>query len=433
MPTTFHVGGIDLGRSSPQVWTSDGTRARIRGTVRESTAGGFAAAMYQLKGLLRNVDERSGVPVVPSSDSSLAGFYRVVGGDVEVTPAGYRSYWANYTLELESLQGRASPQIESRLLGALRTNSHSIAVGTTVPWWATPTDATMDYVPGATVQTRTGEGGSVKVAYTTDGTLFLNSTRTMQCGASDYYDMCARVEVFDGTSWRMMKGREIGSATAASTTGWRLTNDLMRVVYGGGNALLSLTHYSSAALAWQNTKTYELTRGITGGTIQALGPFTTVSILRNAPECVILRLGVEQDSTTYPAQINVDLCLRRGAMWVDATVTRAPGQVSSTESASVDFPLGVRRSSTEAGTSHTSGVHATSADAGTGGGKYILTSPTATTVDTTVGGIRQGTGVNTFQFMAGYEPSGASGANTFTNQVYSYFAAVDETMRMARR
>mgnify|MGYP000847546078 CR=1 FL=1 len=430
MATTFTVGGIDLGRSSLQKWASDGQTARISGTIRESTFGGFAAAVYQVKGLLRNPDERFGVPVIPSSDPSLTGFYRVTGGDIEVIPAGMRSFWANYTLELGAVPGRASPQIESRLLGALRTNSHSIVVGSTVPWWATPTDATMDYVPGATVQTRTGDGGSVKVQYTTDGTLFLDSTRTMQCAAADYYDMSARIESSDGTSWRVLKGREAGSVVPA-VAGWRLTNDLVRVMYGGGDGLLSVTHYSPAASAWQNEKVYKLTRGATTPT--ALGPFRTISILRNSPECVILRLGVEQDSTTYPAQINVDLCLRRGAMWVDVTVVRAPGQVSSAESASLDFPLGVVRNTTEAGTSHTSGVHATSADAGAGGGKYVLTSPTATNVDTTNGGIRQGTGVNTFQFMAGYEPASASGADTFTNQVYAYFAAVDEVMRPTRR
>lgn len=432
MATTFYVAGVDLGRSGLQTWSEDGGRVRINGTIRESTAAGFSVAIAQINGILNNVDEASGVPVVPSADSSLAGFFRVTGGGVDVTPESYRSYWANYTLELEAVSGRYSPLIESRLVGALRTNSHSIVVGSTVPWWATPTDATMDYVPGSTTATRTGDGGTVKVAYTTDGTLFLDSTRTMQCSPSDYYDMAARVEVYDGTSWRTLVGREIGAATAASTAGWRISNGLVRVVYGGGNGLLSVTHYSPAASAWQNTKIYKLTRGTPLASTTALGAFTAVRVLRNSPECVSLRLSLEQDSTTYPAQVNVDLSLRRGALWVSGTVTRNPQQTSSAELASTNFPLGIQRNTAETGATHTSGVHANAADAGTGGGKFVLTSPTATTVETTTSSIIQGTGLNTFQFMVGYEHPSASGPDTYTNQYLSYFAAVDETQRLAR-
>lgn len=428
---SLYIAGVDLENSRKWDFSADGT-TRIGGTIKKSTAGEIVVAQYQLKGMLQNPDEESGVPVVPSADSTLTGLYRVLGGNIEVGPPAYSGSlrWFDYELEIQRVLPVASPRVESRLLGALRTNSHSIVVGSTVPWWAVPDAATMDYVAGATRQTRTTADGDVAVNYTTNGTLLYDATQVWQCPAASWYVGAARVEITgDGSNWERLPGTQLGTVNPASAVGWRLNNGLVRVSYGGGSGLLSVQHYVSGS--WITAKVYKLTRGISPSSPTALGTFCAMRIMRNSPEETVVRLSIEQDSTTYPAQVNVDLCLRRGARWVDVTVTRDPQQVSAAELASTDFPFGIYRNTSEAGTTHTSGVHATSADAG--GGKYILTSPTATNVDTTIGGIAQGTGVNTFQFMIGYEPGSASGADTFTNQVYSYFAAVSETARLARR
>lgn len=421
------IAGVELG--DPQMWNHGGGRFGLSGLRQAGSTNEMGIARYQLEGVLANPDEASGVPVIVSSDTLLTGFYRVTGGGLDVRPDAYTGYRFGYDLDLVRVLPTSSPQIESTLLGALRTNSHSIASGSTVPWWATPADASMDYVAGATRSTRTCDAGSVLVNYTTDGTLLYDTIQVWQAAPGDFYDLAARFELtYDGSNWVRLPGLEVGTASA-SGTGWRLINDFVQVTYGGGNGLLSVRHNFGSG--WTTAKIYRLIRGISPSSPTALGPFKGMRLLKNAPEEVVLRLSLEQDSTSYPAQVNVDLRLRRGALWVEGTVTRNPRQTSSAEIASTDFPLGIRRDTTEAGTSHTSGVHATSADAG--GHKYVLTSPTATNVDTTNGGISQGTGVNTFEFMIGLEPSGASGPNTFTNQVYAYFANVHETQRLARR
>ena len=428
--TTFTIGGVDLGGAMPAKWSSDGERARITGRLARSTLGTFNVGVYQAKGLLANLDEQA-VAVIPSADPSLAGFYRVLGGGIDVTPDSYQSFSAPVDLELERLPGVNSPVIESRLLGRVRTNSHAIAVGITVPWWAAPTDAGSDYVGGATRQTRTGEGGSVVVNYTTDGTLLLDRTISWQATPGDYYDMAARVEL-GAADWVRLPGRQLGVAVPASTSGWRLNNGLVRVVYGGGDGLLSVQHYSVAAAAWLTPKIYALTTGIGAVTPVPMGPFSTVTIRKNAPEEVVIRLGLEQ-STATPVPVNVDLRLRRGSLTVEGTVSRRTGVQSAAEKASISSPFGIQRNTAEAATSHTSGLRSTSADAGTGGGKYILTSPTATNVDLVQGAIQQGTGVDLMQWMISYEPPSASGADTFTNLVYSYFANGLESVRFARR
>lgn len=434
MAGTVTIANVELGGQGVQQWEGGGDTARLTGTFKGTTATHAGVVAYQVKGILENPDEQA-VPFIASSAPLLTGFYRVTGGSIEQTPEMYRSFWFNYTLELERVPGVASPVIESRLVGALRSNAHSITTASMVQWWATPTDAVMDRVASVSTASRTGEGSSVRLNYVSGSLVMVDATPTWQCAAGDYYDMAARVEVtYDGNTWLRLPGRQIGIAVAASNTGWRINNGFVRVTYGGGNGLLSVQHYSAAAGAWLTAKIYALTIGVSPSTPVAMGAIQTITILRNAPEEVTVRLGLDQ-STANPVQVYCDLRLRRGALWVEGVVSRAATAVSATESASTEVSFGIQRNTAEAGSTHTSGVHATAADAGTGGGKYILTSPTATNVDTTQGGITQGTGPapDKFQFMVGYEPPSAGVPDTFTNQVYAYFAAVNESVRFGRR
>lgn len=413
MSTTFTVGNVNLGQHSPQTWTTDGERIRMSGTIQGFSANSALVAAGQVNGLLNNPDEQA-VPVIPSSDSSLSGYYRVVGGGLELGPEFYRSWWAPYTLELEELPGFASPLLESRILGALRANAHSVAVGTTVPWWATPTDATMDWVADSTTATRVGASGSMRIQYTTDGTLLYDRTQTWQCAAGDYYDGAAVIEVtYDGTNWVRAAGRRIGNAVAASAFGWRLNNGLVRVTYGGGDGLLSVQHYFSGA--WVTAKIYKLTYG---GVSTALGAITSITIMRNSPEVSTVRLTVEGPAANA-ARVNVDLTLRRGAIWVTGLAT----------SSWTSTALGIVRNTTEAATAHTAGIHATAADAA--GHKYVLNTSASKTDDLTEGGFY--VTASPLPFQIGYEPASATGPDTFTNQTYSYLAATTEQVRFGRR
>lgn len=425
--------GLDVVANSvdaPASWEVSGDDIRFSGVLRASIASDAGFLRIQLNGLLDNPDE-PWVPFTWTEDPyAWDTLVRVNSVKVGTVPLSLTTGWFPFEVSMSRLPGTAhAPLVESRLLGALRVNSHSIAVGSTVPWWATPTDATNDRVAGTSSATRTGSSGSVNVQYTTDGTLLYNAQPTMQLAPGDWYDMAAKIELTSdgGTTYRAVTGRQIVNLPTA----WRISNDLVRVTYGGGAGLITVQHYSSAASAWQNAKTYKLTAGISGS-FATIGTFRTLTILRNSPECVSIRITAEQSTTIYNP-INIDLTLRRGSLYLEGVMTRRSDALTAAESASTASPLGVHRNTTEAGTAHTSGVHATAADAGTGGGKYILTSPTATTVDTTQGGVNSGTGITTFQFMVGYEPSGAAGPDTFTNQVYAYFAAVTERQAPVQR
>jgi len=109
--------------------------------------------------------------------------------------------------------------------------------------------------------------------------------------------------------------------------------------------------------------------------------------------------------------------MRRGARHAEFKVTAPYSDAASTF-------YGVKLTTGEAGTTHTSGVHATAADAS--GNKYILSSPVAIVADTTNGRLRQNVGSNSWSFMVGAEMAGAGGGfDDFTSIVYQYFGAIN--------
>lgn len=403
--------GLEL--NSPAYWSVSGAEVDLGGALTGSTYAKLAVLREQVNGLADNVDE----PVVAvnwAGDASVDGYYEVLDASVPMPARGLAALKLDYRVKLRKVT--AHPDISSVISGnAVRANSHTIAKGVTVPWWATPADATMDHVTGATSATRVTDSGSVKVQYTTDGTLLYNVVRRWACAASDYYDGASRVEITDGIAWYALVGRR---TTGIVMVGWRITNGLVRVSYGGADGLLLVEHYVGSA--WSVAKTYKLTYTSTPTT---LGAFTTVTVKDNRPECVTVRLGLERD-TTAPYQLNVDLTIRRGALWCEVVVTRDPE--TGTEA------IGIYRDTAEAATAHTSGVHATAADAQ--GGKYVLTTSKTKTNDLTQGGFYVSAGATTaIDFMVGYEPGTPTGPDTYTNQVYSYFAPTDELVGFSRR
>jgi hypothetical protein len=401
-----------LALNSPSYWSVNGDDVELAGALTADSYVKLVILRLQVAGLADNRDE----PVVAvnwAGDPSVDGYYEVLDASVPMPARGLAAHKLDYRVRLRRLA--VHPDISSVISGnAVRANSHTIAKGVTVPWWATPADATMDHVTGASSATRVTDSGSVKVQYTTDGTLLYNVVRRWACLASDYYDGACRVEVTDGVGWYAAVGRP----NILTVNSWRITNGAVRVSYGGGNGLLLVEHYISGA--WSVAKTYKLTYTSTPTT---LGAFSTVTVKDNRPECVTVRLGLERDSTA-PYQMNVDLTIRRGALWCEGVVTR--DTETGTEA------IGIYRNTAEAATAHTSGVHATAADAQ--GGKYVLTTSFAKTNDLTQGGFYVSAGATTaVDFMVGYEPGTPTGPDTYANQVYSYFAPTDELVGFSRR
>lgn len=427
--------GLDVNMDSangPDRWDISGSRVRFSADIRATNLTDAKFARVQALGLVDNPDEPF-VPFTWSEDIVFwDGFYRVLRADVSTVPASYSANWFPAEFELERLPDNSNaPLVESRLLGTCRTNSHGITNGVAVSWWATPGDAYQDRVAGTTTQNRTGSEGTVRVQYTNNctATNLTDNSPSFFCAPADWYDCSARIQISGdgGSTFRAITGRQVLNLP----TYWRLDNSLVRVTAQGGDGIIAVQHY--ATNGWATAKNYKLTIGGAGGsTVSAVGAFRALTILKNAPEEVRIRLTVEH-SSSVEAAINVDLGLRRGALWVDGVLSRSSSALTAAESAATGYELGVWRNTAEAGTTHTSGVHATSDD---GYGKYVLTGTRVSGTSTTTGGIYGFTGgsfANVFPFMIGYEPVNATTNDLFTNQVYGWFGDVHEVMRPVQR
>lgn len=433
---TFTLGrlGLDVEMNTadgPDRWEISGDRIRFRADIRAVNLTDAKFARLQAIGLVDNPDEPF-VPFTWTEDSlEWDGAYRVLKADVSTVPSSLNANWFPADFEIERLADNSNaPLIESRLLGTCRTNSHAITNGVAVAWWATPGSAYQDRVAGTTTQNRTGAEGTVRVQYTNcTSTNLTDHSPSFFCAPGDWYDASARIQLSGdfGTTWRSVVGRQIINLP----TSWRLDNSLVRVTAQGGDGLINVQHY--ATNGWADAKTYRLTIGGAGGsTVQTIGAFRALTVLKNSPEEVRIRLTVEH-SSSLKAAINVDLGLRRGGLWVDGVLSRSANALTAAELAAVGYELGVWRNTAEAGTSHTSGVHATSSD---GFGKYVLTGARVSGKSTTTGGIYGFTGgsfANAFPFMIGYEPVNATTNDLFTNQVYGWFGDVHEVMRPVQR
>ena len=405
-----------LALNSPSYWSVNGDDVDLAGALTGDTYAELVLLRAQVNGLHENRDE----PVVAvnwAGDASVDGYYEVIDAAVPMPARGLAALKLDYRLKLRRIA--VYPDINSLIVGnTVRTNSHSIVKASTVPWWALPDDATMDYTPAASSATRVTDSGTVRLWYTTDGTVLYNTVRRWQCLASDYYDGAARIELTDGVGWYALVGRRLPNT---SISGWRITNGLVRVSYGGSDGLLKVEHYVSGA--WSVSKTYKLTVS-TGPT--TLGAWRTITVRQNAPEQVAVRIGLDQENSSTPAAVTLDLIVRRGALWVEGRVERA-----ADVNAYLSNELGIYRNTAEAATAHTGGVHATSADAQ--GGKYVLNTALGKTNDLTQGGFRTTSTTSPFDFQVGYEPGSAATIDDFTRQTYSWFAPTDESVGFAWR
>lgn len=407
----------DIPLNSPSYWSQNGVIVDTGGALTATSYAHLVLLRAQVAGLADNPAE----PVVGVSwpgDASVDGFYEVISAAVDMPARGLAARKLNWKVRLRRVA--VYPDINSLTVGdAVRTNAHSIGKGDTVPWWALPDAATMDYIPGASTATRAAETGDVKVQYSTGGLIMFNRTNRWQCPAADYYDGAARIELFDGVGWYAAVGDRLPNTLP--TYGWRINNGLVRVSYGVGDGLLKVEHYISGA--WSVSKTYKVTVTTTPSTIGAFRTFTPVW---NSPEVVTVRLGLDQANASIPAAVTIDLTLRRGALWVEGVTSRTSEIVSYLGS-----ELGLYRNTAEAATAVTSGIRATSADAQ--GGKFWMCTSLGKTNDLTQGGFYVSSAVNEFDWAVGYEPPSAAGPDTFTNQIYGYFGPLDETVGFARR
>lgn len=408
---TLQIGrvGIDVDLEDPEEWTANGEQVVVSGDL-VGTVAEAKTLRQQLLGHVDNPDEPA-VPVTWTEDSTVDGFYRVLSASVSTVPASLSSGLFQFEAVLERVSDYSLPVVESVLLGNVLTNSHSVTAAE--PFWASPSP--VNDIAQAPGDLRPLSDGNDIYLYADFSAEPYNQVVAWQAPPSWFYRGAATLEV--GSTKVVAVGRQV-EASAATT--WRVSNGLVRVspLAGETRARLRVEHWDGAA--WR-AKDYRLLRG--GGdfeTTSGNGTPHAISVVRNSPAEVTIRLLYGYSSGGTFDLFDVDVTLRRGDRMVTVIVTSRSGTSAT---------LGARRDSTEAASGALAGaVYASSADAN--GDQYLIVSPQAVTQDTTNGGLTTSSGVTTARFGIGMDHNSAEAEGDVTNLRLQWFGHVSESQRV---
>lgn len=330
---TLQIGrvGLDVTLGEPSIkWTEKGDQVSVSGNYFASTQADARIIRQQLLGYDTNEFEPT-VPVVWSTETTRTGYYRISEVSVDTVPETFLGY-VPFSLSMTRVQGYASPKTESIFEGADRTSKPG---GVTTGAWCAITTAAANAANSPT-------GGSASTTRTASGATltFVNlnayaSTLTSTILPANWYDGAATLTA----GGKVVVGRQIAPGNAAA---WQIDNGLLKIVPGSGH-MLDL--YIWSAGAWVGPTGFMVGSG--GGSMADAGTPSSVTVLRNAPEEVTIRLLA---GTSFNIEYTIDLSLRRGSRFVSVTNTlnlngHNPGVAFSTAvaTAHVDANLGADR------------------------------------------------------------------------------------------
>lgn len=238
-----------------------------------------------------------------------SGFYRVESVSVKMSPMDYES--AEVDITLTRVRGFAAPIFESVVLGSKR--SGVIADVTPTAWHGVPATA-VGYETGVLTPTRSvlsGETGDVQVFSEATNHLF-NARPMWFLNPGDWYDGAAELTV----AGHVVTGRQVRNAPA----GWVLSNGLVRFSGRADGAVVS-ERWDATGQVWTDSGAWSVTRS--SSAIGPLGAAHTLTVLRNDPACVTVRLAYDAASNVAGSRfvVYLDVSLRRGSTVAECSLS----------------------------------------------------------------------------------------------------------------
>lgn len=372
-PATNGVGLV--GPATGLSWSGD--ELSFSGEIVASTVADAKVLRDQVRGLAGNQDEPV-VPVTWDEDSTVNGYYRVESAEVGTVAASYSANWFPIDVTLVRVPGWQAPMVEVIARGADADTNHGVSSWS---WIGGPISGDVSATQfsglvnnnganGASVQNEDG-AQAFWYANTADRDDLYNTELVYSVAETNYYDASCRIEMkqVDDT-YDVVVGRQIESDPSS----WRLRNGQCQVTCSTNEPSFTVGVWDGTNSVYVDKK-YDMLDQISGLHIPGnTGPGTpprTVTVLRNSPEMVALRVWYN-DTTTDSVQC--DFTLRRGAWWVEVAM-------SDSESG---HRFEIVRSTTEASTAVTGGADATSVD---GDGYTFQVRSTSPTTNSTDGGV----------------------------------------------
>ncbi|WP_066041892.1 hypothetical protein [Herbiconiux solani] len=307
MTLTIGRFGLDLAAGTVASTDTDGGTLKITGRTAYSDMEQARALEQQILGYVDHADE-SFVPVTWDETPQIDGFYRVsgasVGGVAGLAPAGV----LNFSVTLVRVQGFAAPLIEDVVLGTARPSALGVLAQS---WVGFPASARSfieyrdgDPGLGGAAQTRKGEDGRDVVVQSG----IADSCVVQYYVAPDrYYDAASTLQVAS----RTVAGRQVPN----NPTEWLLSNGILQVRLKEGSSF-TLEYRAWKTDGWSTWHTLRI-----GSSALKFPPFYelfephTITVLRNSPEMVVIRLvtTARENNIGSRRPVTVDIALRRGA------------------------------------------------------------------------------------------------------------------------
>lgn len=344
------------------------------------------------------------VPVTFTDKTGLNGYYSVTDTTADLQNWEGEQQTLTWSINLARVGTDFEVDVESRLTGTTRNNSF----GLSGVRWHSPSIGHYSYYSAQgnvpSVVNRIGSDGTHVVYVGLPASL--TTIPRWGCSVGNY--MNGRVFFQD------QNGVERSGILFAPTSslGWTLDNGLLKVTpVPSGAGVLRLQTYNSPS-GYAAVKTWDL---LFSGT--SLGQPLGVSLLRNEPEIIVLRMVFSYQSIT---RITCDLTLRRGARHVEVFLqSQSSGQFK------------IVRTTPEVGTSATGYVFASSADPA--GDKYVVGSALSTTADLVNGGISSSASVVYMDAMVGAQVSTSAAGDLAADLYNQYLATPSELVQGVRR
>ena len=369
----------------------------------ESYPSASATSLTELVAIHDDLVELEGrfVPVVFTDKSDRSGYYVVSNATADLVNWGGEVVTCDWQMSLSRVGSESEVDVEARVSGPTTRETDFEVAGSL---WHSPPIGHSSYWSSSTqpsVLTRTGEDGA-QIVYlgVPEGV-----NPRYACALDDYPG--GRVRFVDDNGIERS-----GVNFPCPTEGWSLSNGLVKVEpLTSVPAVISVSTWDTGAADWVSKGWDIRANGV------SFGNLSSATVLRNDYEAGIVRLTWDLS----PGRAQVDLMIRRGSRLVELYVQRS---FSST--------LSIRRQATEAGTSGTGYVRATSNDAN--GNRYIVGSAHTFTADTTNGGLSVSATTTLGAFIGYiYDGSGAVVGDTGDDLFKQYLGARSESSWGVRR
>lgn len=391
--------------TAPSSTTPTGRTLKLQGQESVPAAREIATTSAQLEAWRSDLAGLAGsfLPVTFTDKTGLNGYYIVNDSTADLQNWEGEQQTLTWSVDLTRIGTDFEIDIESRLTGTTRNNSFSLS-GTR---WHSPSIGHYAYF------TAVGNTPSVVNRVGADGThvVYVNLPSSLTtiprwgCAVGNY--MSGRVSFTDQNNIE----RSGILFTPANPNTWTIANGLIKVL-------------PTTDLGVIQVSTYNTVGGYTGGKSwdfrfngTSLGLPIGVSLLRNEPEIVVLRMVFAYQTVT---RITCDLTVRRGARHVEVFLqSQVSGQFK------------VMRAFAETATSATGYLVASAFD--TGNDKYVVGSALFTTFDLANGGISSSASVTYMDAMVGAQINTSAAGDQAVDLYNQYLATPSELVQGIRR